>query len=45
MVREGIIVLAGLLIASFVLSRFPDLQKFVTGNSITVNDKNGNNLF
>lgn len=44
-IREGIIVLGGLLIAAFVLSRFPKVKAFVTGNSITVNDQNGDNLF
>ena len=45
MVREAIIVLAGVLIASYVLSRFPALKKFVGDASITVNDKQGNNLY
>ena len=43
--REGLIVLGGVLIAAWVLSRFPQLQKFVRDSSITVDDKNGNNLF
>jgi hypothetical protein len=43
--REGVIVLGGLLIAAFILSRFPKLQAFVTGNSITVKDQGGNVLF
>jgi hypothetical protein len=45
MLREAIIVLAGVLIASYVLSRFPGLKKYVSDASITVNDKQGNNLF
>ena len=44
-VREGLIVLGGMLLAAFILSRFPALQKFVTDNSLTVNDQHGNNLF
>lgn len=44
-IREGFIVLGGLLIAAFILSRFPKLKTFVTGNSLTINDQNGTNLF
>lgn len=44
-IREGFIVLGGLLIAAFILSRFPKMKTFVTGNSLTVNDQNGTNLF
>lgn len=43
--REGVIVLGGLLIAAFVISRFPKLQAFVTGNSITVKNTNGDVLY
>lgn len=43
--REGLIVLGGVLIAAWVLSRFPQLQKFVRDSSITVDDNNGKNLF
>jgi len=43
--REAIIVLAGVLIAAYVLSRFPKLQTFVSSNSVTVKDQNGNILF
>jgi len=43
--REGIIVLGGVLIAAYVISRFPALKKFVTDASITVNDKQGNNIW
>ena len=43
--REGIIVLGGVLIAAYVISRFPALKKFVTDSSITVNDKQGNNIW
>ncbi|MGZ4837640.1 MAG: hypothetical protein ACXVZR_03760 [Terriglobales bacterium] len=34
--REALIVLGGVLIASYVLSQFPGLKKFVTANSVTV---------
>lgn len=43
--REGVIVLGGLLIAAFVISRFPKLQQFVTGNSITIKNQNGDVLY
>jgi hypothetical protein len=44
-VREGIIVLGGLIIAAAIISRFPKLQEFITGNSITVKDTSGRTLF
>jgi hypothetical protein len=44
-IREGLIVIGGVLIAAFVLSRFPSLQNFVRSTSITVDDKSGNNLY
>lgn len=44
-VREGIIVLGGVLIAAYVISRFPALKKFVASASITVDDKQGNNIW
>lgn len=34
--REALIVLGGVLIASFVLSRFPAVKSFVTSNSVTL---------
>ncbi|WP_426078857.1 hypothetical protein [Janthinobacterium sp. PSPC3-1] len=43
--REALIVLGGVLIAAFILSRFPKLQKFVSDNSLTVKDTAGNNLY
>lgn len=43
--RETIIVLGGLLIAAFLISRFPAVRKFVTDNSLTVKDGRGRNLF
>lgn len=43
--REALIVLGGVLIAAFILSRFPKLQRFVSDNSVTVKDTQGNSLF
>jgi len=43
--REGLIVLGGVLIAAYVISRFPALKKFVADASITVNDTKGNNYY
>jgi len=43
--REALIVLGGVLIAAWILSRFPALQKFVTDNSITVKNKDGNVMY
>jgi hypothetical protein len=43
--REVLIVLVGLIGAAFVLSRFPALRDFVTGNSLTVKDESGKVLF
>lgn len=34
--REALIVLGGVLIASWVLSRFPAVKAFVTSNSVTI---------
>jgi hypothetical protein len=45
MLREGVVVLAGVLLAAFILSRFPKLQAFVANNSVTVKDDTGNILF
>jgi hypothetical protein len=42
--REALIVLGGVLIAAWIISRFPQLKKFVSDASITVNDAQGNNL-
>lgn len=39
--REALIVLGGVLIAAFVISRFPSLQKFVSDNSVTVKTDTG----
>jgi hypothetical protein len=43
--REIIIVLLGVLGAAFILSRFPQLQQFVTSNSLTVKNDQGAVLF
>lgn len=43
--REALIVLAGVLIAALILSRFPALQKFVSQNSLTVKADDGSILF
>lgn len=43
--REAVIVLGGVLIAAYVLSRFPKLQAFVASNSVTVKDGNGNTMW
>lgn len=43
--REGLIVLGGVLIAAFIISRIPKLQSFVQANSITVKDDRGTILF
>jgi hypothetical protein len=43
--KEGLIVLGGVLLAAYVISRFPALKKFVVDNSLTVNDSQGNNVW
>jgi hypothetical protein len=43
--REALIVLGVVLIAAWVLSKFPALQQFVASNSVTVKDGNGNTLW
>jgi hypothetical protein len=39
--REGLIVLGGILIAAFIISRFPALKSFVVDNSVTLKDQDG----
>lgn len=39
--REGLIVLGGVLIAAYIISRFPAVQKFVMANSVTVKTDDG----
>jgi len=43
--REAIIVLGGVLIAAWVLSKFPALQSFVASNSVTVKKDDGTILY
>lgn len=44
--REGLIVLGGILIAAFIISRFPALKSFVVDNSVTLKDGDtGNTLW
>jgi hypothetical protein len=42
--REAFIVLGGILIAAWIISRFPQVQKFVQGSSINLKDANGNTI-
>jgi hypothetical protein len=44
-VREGLIVLGGLLLAAYVISKFPAVQKFVAANSLTIKDGDGRVLY
>lgn len=44
-VREGLIVLGGLLFAAYVISKFPAVQKFVAANSLTLKDGDGRVLY
>lgn len=43
--KEALTVLAGLLIASYLISRFPAVQRFVASSSITLRDGNDRVLF
>ena len=43
--REGLIVLGGILLAAFVLSRFPKIRDWVAAQSITVKDSSGKQLY
>jgi hypothetical protein len=43
--REALIVLGGVIIASLVISRIPWMKSLVSGASITVNDSKGNNIW
>lgn len=40
--KEGLIVLGGILIAAYIISRFPKLKSFVSDNSVTLKDNGGN---
>lgn len=42
---EGVVVLGGIVIAAWVISRFPALQGFVQQNSVTLKDGQGNVLW
>jgi hypothetical protein len=44
-VREGIIVLGGVLLAAYVLSKMPKVRAFVENNSLTVKDSSGTVLY
>jgi hypothetical protein len=44
-VQEGVIVLGGILLAAFFLSRFPRLRDWVSAQSITIKDPQGKTLF
>ena len=43
--REALTVLGGVLLAAFILSRFPALRAWVAGQSITVRDSDNKLLF
>lgn len=43
--REILIVLAGVLGAAYILSRFPQVRDFVAAQSITVKDEKGVTLW
>lgn len=44
-IREALIVLGGVLIAAYIISRFPALKNMVRESSITVDDSQGNNYW
>jgi hypothetical protein len=44
-VREGLITLGSILVAAFIISRFPTVRAFVAANSVTVKDQNGTVLY
>ncbi|MFL6675888.1 MAG: hypothetical protein ACJ8LG_21675 [Massilia sp.] len=43
--REGLVVLGGVLIAAYIISRFPAAQRFVAANSVTVKSPDGSVLW
>lgn len=43
--KSTLITLGGVLLAAFIISRFPKVRAFVAGQSISVKDANGNILF
>ncbi|MBC3878772.1 hypothetical protein H8K38_13240 [Undibacterium sp. FT79W] len=44
-VKEGIIVLAGTLLAAYVISRVPAVKALVEGNTLTVKDDKGTVIY
>ena len=40
--QETIVALASVVIAAWIISRFPTVKAFVKANSLTVNDQTGN---
>ena len=44
-VREGLIVIGGVLIAAYVLSKFPKLQAMINASSVTVKNTSGDVLY
>ncbi len=42
--REGLIVLGGILLAAFILSRFPRLRDWVGAQSLVIKDSKNNTL-
>lgn len=43
--HSTLVTLGGLLLAAFILSRFPKLGAYVSGQSLTVKDGNGKVLY
>lgn len=43
--RETLVTVCGVLIAAWIISKFPTLQTFVKQNSVVVKDENGNVLY
>jgi hypothetical protein len=43
--HSTIVTLAGVLLAAFILSRFPKVRDFVAGQSIRVTDNSNNTLY
>jgi hypothetical protein len=43
--REAIILGAGLLVVAVVLNSFPKVKKYITDASITIKDQDGNVLY
>jgi hypothetical protein len=43
--KSTLITLGGVLLAAFIISRFPTVRAFVAGNSVSVKDASGNILY